>query len=1044
MQHYDPRGRPTVAIAPDGSQTQLVYGVPANLGDPASAEPTPWEIYTYDANGNAARTHPTWTLDLAAQWDTPSSSVTRRARANRLNSAARPRRQRRHDICLRHRRARAFGNRSARPAGRGFTVYDLAGQAWLTWRLDAGAARTAYDSSGGVAEHRDDKDAVILTAYDPAHRAVRHWAADRAAQNATLRLLTIFGDDQQESGLTEDQAANINVRGRIVAAYDEAGRVTSMSYDLDGNLLGSTRQVIRPDLLFSLVPASGSGQWTGTSYSVDWQPAVGQTLADRASTLLDAAAFTTDAQFDALGRRTASTCPDDVTGRRAAIAIGYGRSGGVTSITVDGVPYLTQAGYDAHGRRSFAFLGNGVLIRYRYDPRELRLRRLRAEQATTAAAGTWACDGPVLQDHSYRYDLAGNLLTLGDRTPGCGIPPGDPDALDRQFSYDALDRLAAATGRETDVVPAQPWIDVPRSTDVTKARAYTEQYNYDDVGSMLGLRHRTDASGTGAYTRTFAVPTEGNQLASLSVGPMTVAYTYDPCGNMSTEADTRFFEWDHAGRLSTFRDQADTALPTVYAQYRYDPSGQRVMKIVRRNGGPDEITLYLDEFERVLRGTIGSALTAFDEVQLADNGSGMAAIRRGDPLPDDPMPDQPVRYQLTDHLRSITATLAGDGTLLNREEYLPFGETAFGSYARKRYRFTGKRRDEESGLAYHGQRYYAPWIANWISSDPAAEGNAAYSPYHYCRDNPVNRVDGSGLVSELTQENSNPAEPDLDLVRGPYKPAGGGGVGGHHTQQLAAFRDPATGTDPFRNEVTTTAVGQGDFSQAQHDAASNVQNRMNARLQGKESGTSVVEGVNEVTISAEGNGSLKPTANPYAEQVKAFFAWRAAGAPGKQALKLVNADVSERQALAAKSGKSPFPTRAPGFASLDLMAGIAGMSLTAVAAAHTVMNISAAYQLSKSTGSAVPIVEQGTREIGSWGGGSLGGFLLGAAVGVETGPGALITGLIGGYIGSHAGGTAANSAIESVHSLAQSAQQGFDAFIKPLYSPSSPSPWGGW
>ncbi len=44
----------------------------------------------------------------------------------------------------------------------------------------------------------------------------------------------------------------------------------------------------------------------------------------------------------------------------------------------------------------------------------------------------------------------------------------------------------------------------------------------------------------------------------------------------------------------------------------------------------------------------------------------------------------------------------------NREEYSPYGETTFGSFARKRYRYTRRERDEESGLYYHGARYYAP------------------------------------------------------------------------------------------------------------------------------------------------------------------------------------------------------------------------------------------------------------------------------------------------------------------------------------------------
>ena len=53
----------------------------------------------------------------------------------------------------------------------------------------------------------------------------------------------------------------------------------------------------------------------------------------------------------------------------------------------------------------------------------------------------------------------------------------------------------------------------------------------------------------------------------------------------------------------------------------------------------------------------------------------------------------------------------GDGAWINREEYSPYGETTFGGFARKRYRFTGKERDDESGLNYHGARYYAPWLA---------------------------------------------------------------------------------------------------------------------------------------------------------------------------------------------------------------------------------------------------------------------------------------------------------------------------------------------
>jgi RHS repeat-associated protein len=107
------------------------------------------------------------------------------------------------------------------------------------------------------------------------------------------------------------------------------------------------------------------------------------------------------------------------------------------------------------------------------------------------------------------------------------------------------------------------------------------------------------------------------------------------------------------------------------------------------------------------------------------------------------MPDQPIRYQLGDHICSTSATVGADGVLLNREEYLPYGETAFGSYARKRYRYTGKERDAESGCSYHGRRYYLTWLARWNSCDPCLPRTGT-NAYRYCASNPTKFVDPTG------------------------------------------------------------------------------------------------------------------------------------------------------------------------------------------------------------------------------------------------------------------------------------------------------------
>src|SRR5439155_17757898 len=60
-----------------------------------------------------------------------------------------------------------------------------------------------------------------------------------------------------------------------------------------------------------------------------------------------------------------------------------------------------------------------------------------------------------------------------------------------------------------------------------------------------------------------------------------------------------------------------------------------------------------------------------------------------------------------------------------------------------RYRYTGKERDEETDLYYHGARYYASWLGRWTSLDPSRSG-PGQNPYVYVSDNPANKNDPTG------------------------------------------------------------------------------------------------------------------------------------------------------------------------------------------------------------------------------------------------------------------------------------------------------------
>jgi RHS repeat-associated protein len=111
------------------------------------------------------------------------------------------------------------------------------------------------------------------------------------------------------------------------------------------------------------------------------------------------------------------------------------------------------------------------------------------------------------------------------------------------------------------------------------------------------------------------------------------------------------------------------------------------------------------------------------------------------PNANDTTPD--IRWGLSDHLGSSTIEYDTSG-YLKREEYTPFGETSFGSYSKKRYRFCGKELDGESGLYYYGMRYYAPWTCKFVSLDPLWAKYPFYTPYQYAGNKPINYNDLDG------------------------------------------------------------------------------------------------------------------------------------------------------------------------------------------------------------------------------------------------------------------------------------------------------------
>lgn len=766
--HYDPRGQRIRTVNPDGSEQRAIFGIPNQLDDPDDFAPTPWERYTYDPNDLAT---------VSQDPDDPEQSLAERApEAHHFTPASTTLDALGRAICQVQRNGPTpqTGWNITRSTydlrGNLLTVtdalgrpafahaYDLLDNELKIESIDAGRRTSVLDATGHLIEYRDSKGSVVLRQYDELKRLTHVWARDDGNVPLTLRERLVYGDDEADSDLARDTAKQHNLLGQLLKHYDEAGLVTFERYDFKGNLEEQARQVIGDAAL-----ADG---WTA-----DWSKR-------HAEDDLDSFEYQTSTRYDALDRPVAIAYPADVNGQRAVLVPRYNRAGNLEQVELDGTSYVAQIAYNARGQRVLIAYGNGIMTRYAYNPYTFRLARLRTERYRERETGTFEGHGSPLQELTYHYDLAGNITSIEERTPGSGIASTrhGKDRLVRDFAYDPLYRLTEATGRACkDDGPAgtlhcgaydrpyQEGAPAPNQHNAPElTAAYTERYTYDPAGNLLELQR---AVGDSAWKRRFSFDDGSNRLETVTHGSTAQQFQYDANGNMIGENAERRYTWGHADRLLAFTNQPEGSdHASVTARYLYDASGRRVKKYVRKNGnGNGESTVYIDGiFEHHTWQEHGDRKEN-NHLHVMDDQHRIALVRRGPAHPRDAGP--PVQFHLGDHLGSSQVVVDASGDWINREEYFPYGETSFGSFARKRYRFTGTERDEESGLSYHGARYYAPWLGRWVSCDPAGTVDGA-NLYTYCQGNPINVIDPDGTQSVEIVTNGTQS---LEIVTDPFE-----------------------------------------------------------------------------------------------------------------------------------------------------------------------------------------------------------------------------------------------------------------------------------
>ena len=396
-------------------------------------------------------------------------------------------------------------------------------------------------------------------------------------------------------------------------------------------------------------------------------------------------------------------------------------------------------------------------------------------------------DATVAQDSAYTYDPSGNITAIADASAKSVFHANQQVTPGGAYVYDATYRLIEAAGREhigqTAHVPApasgnrrdHDFAGLAEFTahpnDTEALRLYTERYEYDAADNLAVVRH---IAGTGSWTRTYEYSAasalepgkQNNRLMRTTVGNgansvETYAYTnvdgHDVNGCM-TAIGGMSFGWDVNDHLGSAGLGGGGT-----AYYAYDVSGRRVRKVIDdRDGVRRAETVYLGSYE--IHRSFGADASTRESLHVMDDTRRVALIEtQTAPAAQGPL----VRYQLGDFLGSAAVEIDADAALISYEEYHPFGTSSFqagrsaAEVSLKRYRFSGKERDEETGFTYHRARYCAPWLGRWVSADPARPRRRAESlQVRTQQPDPAERSEWDGSAAHRPVVPTSDADPD--------------------------------------------------------------------------------------------------------------------------------------------------------------------------------------------------------------------------------------------------------------------------------------------
>lgn len=303
----------------------------------------------------------------------------------------------------------------------------------------------------------------------------------------------------------------------------------------------------------------------------------------------------------------------------------------------------------------------------------------------------------------------GNITAMGWTANG--------DSHHYDFAYDGLSRLTAAThgaGRFTEKVTS-----------------------YDKNGNIKGLqRYGQTGASTYGLIDNLSYTLNGNQLNRVDDAVNTSAYNggfefkdgvkqaneyaYDNNGNLTKDLNKGITEIQYnclnLPNKVVFSDGSTVA-------YTYAADGTKLRTVHTISG----VTTTTDYCSNVIyeNNTAKLLLTEEGYVSLNDNK---------------------YHYYLKDHQGNNRVVVDQNGNVEETNHYYPFGGVFANTGNAQPYKYNGKELDAKKGLNWYdyGARHYDAALGRFTTMDPMAGKYYEWSPYTYCKNNPVNRIDPDG------------------------------------------------------------------------------------------------------------------------------------------------------------------------------------------------------------------------------------------------------------------------------------------------------------